>query len=127
MIFLFFCFLFFFVLFFFVFFFFFLLYNNLCGFVRLGVFFFKFDTFEKKIFFPFFFFFPFNFVSLWSVSFEKLYAPYTNKSHDGYSVVQSYQSGYIITGTLNEIPWNQSLLLMKINPDGDVIWTKTMD
>jgi len=65
-----------------------------------------------------------NLPSFGQTGFEKLYAPYVNQGNAAFSVVPSVQSGYIITGTLNDGYGNESLLLMKIDPDGNIIWTK---
>jgi hypothetical protein len=61
--------------------------------------------------------------TLWSKSYHKFYGS------GGYSVVQTYDSGYIIMGYTNTnlLAFNNIAYLIKTLPNGDTIWTKTFD
>jgi len=58
------------------------------------------------------------------VSFERLYAPFSGQDHSGRSIVTAFDSGYMITGSLNEGAYNSSVLIMKISSEGEIIWSK---
>ena len=56
--------------------------------------------------------------------FEKFYAPFSNQHHAAYSIVPSIKSGYILSGKVYQSYGYQSLLLMKIDTSGNIVWYK---
>ena len=79
---------------------------------------------KNKSLILFFLTFSLNLILFAQSGFEKLYAPYANKTHAGYSIVQSFNSGYIITGNVYSTSSYSNVLLMKINNSGDITWVK---
>jgi hypothetical protein len=58
------------------------------------------------------------------ICFEKFYAPYSNQDHSAYSIVPSWKSGYILTGTVSPSSGPHSVLIMKIDSSGFMVWSK---